>query len=492
MNKVFESFLEENKDIVVEKLSKGLRVKYLAKELDIKAKYIYEFCKKNDIHYKGKSIKQRDVCHKTNAGKVWTEEDADILIKNYPNLSLEDILKLLPEYTKVEINYMSSKLKLRKTEERDHQRRIENNNRYKIKIKIENDIEAMIFQCEGDVHKAVEVFKQSRNYYSSKKIYDFLVLKKYVDPSFWFLYLDIYCPLNYTLTYEETFLLYKYYLDKGDDMLPISFDKEATKKLFIYWSKITGFDLSRESLLSIKNFRKIFILSKLEQSIRNNYAYTYNFIADLLDDPSLKPHHLSIQVPNKYWDNIKNVFYAIEEGINKMLLEGIIEKPEEIMLIDNLTLLEYFPMTMICKGAKGKLRQYLIAKNIQFNEKKLPVYNNILFDSLEELYVYKKIKSWGFNIEKCRRKDRYYNEDCNEYYIPDFKIIIDEKEYISEYFGLYTNRYEGKKISEYKKRADRKMKYFFDNYNFIPIMPEDRANGAIAIFEKIQERRKLE
>jgi hypothetical protein len=342
-------------------------------------------------------------------------------------------------------------------------------------------------EYNGDAHLIYQEFKKKYGdkAYVRKKIYDFLVDNNVIDQNKWYLYLDIYCPYNKEITWDQAFEIFTQ--TPQDKFLSISFNKEMTKKLFVYWAENNNFDLSRESLLSREEFRKDFLKSRLEVSIRKNYKYTYMFIADLLNDPDLKPYHTSIQVPDHYWYNKENYFKLLDECVPKMIFDGTIDSPEDILYLSNNILNEYVYHCCFHSGIKLLFKEYLKSRNIEYNEKKVKYYDGFYFDSQEEMRVYKFIKKLGYKIEKCPKFNKYYNDKYDEYYIPDFKIIVNDKEYICEYFGLYSSRYSNKIIESYKIRADRKIEYFSSYFNFIYFLPADFIKGLIGIKKKLEE-----
>ena len=520
-------FLESQKKYVLDMVSSGSTIKEVSELLNVSKNYISEFCRINGVHYnlerfteyelnilrnnldmENQEIQKRYMPYRTIkcigskiklmglskvVGRIWTEEDLEILRSNFPNVSYSTLQHMLPDYTKSEIQYMSKKLKLFKSSERVRARYIENGmfaEGYLKKTKYESALSELTGKNNGDAHLVYSEFKllYGEKAYNKKKIYDFLVKNGCINPKKYYLYLEIYHPRDIALSYEQSFELYNQFLLSGC-YLDISFDKETTKKLFIYWAGIVNFDLSRDALLSKKEFRKDFIQSGLGSSIRKNYKYTYNFLSDLLNDSDLKPYHTAIQVPDYYWRNKDNFFEMLDESIAKMIDDKTIDNPEDILYLDKGVLLDYIYHNAIHKGTKTLLRKYLNSRNIAYDEKKVKYYDGFYFDSQEEMRVYKFIKNLGYDIVKCSRFDKYYNEKYDENYIPDFKISIKNEVYICEYFGLYSNRYFTKTVLEYKNRADRKIEYFSENFNFIYFLPNDFEKGLKGIGQKLEERR---
>lgn len=523
-------FSNEQRVLIEQFITSGSTINSIGEYLDIYPLHVSKFCKKNAIHYPGEKFSLEEdsvirnnlhleydeirkmylpnrttisIMRRTNklglskiVGKVWKEKDVEILRKHYPHVSKKRIESMLPEYTRQEIFYMRYKLGLQKSEKRSLERHVENGRlakTYLRKIEIENKIIELIKCCNGDIHEALKKFRGYDEYknYSGQKVYDFLINNELVKESEWYLYLDFYYPVGFLMNWGQSFELYKKTMDSGTKRLFVSFDKETTKRLFEYWAKNNGLILDRESLLSITSFRKIFQMSGLDFSIRKNYTYYYEFISEILGDEDLRPYHLSIQVPNKYWNDEKNIFLMIDDGILQLIEDGIIKEAKEILFLRGKILQEYFILTPISKHVKDIFSKYLHYKNIDFDETKIKYYDGIYFDSFEEVMVYKIISSMGYSITKCKRSEKYYNKKYDERYIPDFKVIINEKEYIIEHFGLYShnNAWKQEILKVYKEKALRKIEYFSKNFNFIYFFPEDLRNKGAGIIKKIEERR---
>ena len=521
---------EEQGKFIKDSVEKGIALKYIGKELSITACYISKYCKENNIIFEllrytkdedkilfdhpdmeNKEIQRLYLPNRTLGsmgqrqdalgikkivGKQWKEEDLLILKNNFPNISLENLMILLPNYRKYEISYMAKKLGLKKSKKRIQERYMENGRltpSYIANLKNQENILMLVDKYNGDVHTANQDFRDNYDFYNYNKLrmYKFLANQKKIDPTKWYLYFDIYKPMKLELTYEESLEVYKQILEQNNTF-GVTFNKENTLKLFKYWAQKNNFDLTRNNLLKMNSFGNIFIESKLERSIRINYYYTYMFISALLDDKNLKPYHLSIQVPDKYWDDRDNFFYMVDEKISMLLEANIIDDPKQVIYLPKVIIEEYFPLLPFHKGMVKSFLEYFSYKNIDIDLKTLKYYDGYLFESKEELATYKIIKKNNYQIKKLSRKDRYYNPEFDEFYIPDFIVTINSKEYIVEYFGLYNKEINYKKYTdEYNKKAQRKIEYFSNKFDFIPLFPKDLKHSGNRIIQQLEERRNI-
>jgi hypothetical protein len=521
-------FSEDQSKFIKNSVLSGSTIKQLKESMGISRKYISKYCRDNNIHYNLErwtnkedeiikntlSLTSQEVYEKflpyrsakmvlerrrkldlhERHEKIWEQMDLNNLIEYFPHISMEKLYKLLPNYTKGEIIYMARKLGLCKSEKRNQERYDENNQKtwsYKRKLEIENIIVSLINKHHGNIHLAIEESRllDDMYFYTKRKIYNFLVINNYINPKKWYLYLDIYCPKNTKLNWKQSLELYV--TNFNEKTFNFTFSKATTIKLFKYWAKINNFDLSKEHLLSIKEFKTIFLNAKLEVSIRKHFYYTYQFIAYLLKDKNLKPYHLSIQVPDKYWNSDINVFEMMDDGVNKLINDKLIKSLQDILYLPQNIIEEYF----VCSALHGKkiiLIKYLQSKNIEIDYKLIKYYDGIYFESKEEMYVYKFIKNLGYSIEKVSRKDKYFNSKYNETYVPDFYLYLNNKKYILEYFGLFSNRYKRNYVAQYRIKTNNKIEYFFNNFDFIPIFPDDIRHKCIGLIEKLEERRKYQ
>lgn len=122
------------------------------------------------------------------------------------------------------------------------------------------------------------------------------------------------------------------------------------------------------------------------------------------------------------------------------------------------------------------------------NQNKSNLFEGEVFDSIEEINIYKYIKN-TLNIHDLKpigrsRKNGFYNKEFEETYFPDFISNIFSKPLIIEYFGLYNSDY----FIGYKEKADRKFEYFNkrNDLYFLGLYPED-----VDCLENIKNKLKL-
>ncbi|MDD4299000.1 MAG: hypothetical protein PHS98_05180 [Bacilli bacterium] len=118
-------------------------------------------------------------------------------------------------------------------------------------------------------------------------------------------------------------------------------------------------------------------------------------------------------------------------------------------------------------------------------------YDNTLLNSKEELLIYEFIKKYlklPIKAIGLKKKYKYYNAKCNEYYCPDFIIEMNNKKTIVEYFGLFRetdiNHIMGK---GYHDKTLRKIEFYksINNIDFIDLYPEDLKNNLQGVRDKL-------
>lgn len=142
---------------------------------------------------------------------------------------------------------------------------------------------------------------------------------------------------------------------------------------------------------------------------------------------------------------------------------------------------------------------YFILKEVypEYNFQPIEFNNNIAFDNIllnskEELVVYEFIKrNLKFSIKAIglKKNRKYYNEEYNEYYCPDFIIDINNKKIIIEYFGLFRkteiNHSMGKGYYDKTLRKNKFFKLLGNDVYFISLFPEDLKNKCEGIKNKL-------
>jgi hypothetical protein len=208
--------------------------------------------------------------------------------------------------------------------------------------------------------------------------------------------------------------------------------------------------------------------------IQKYYSGYYDFICACYPKYSFKRWEFKIlDCPNGYWKNIYNTYYYIRERINYMFENEIINTYSDIFKLSSITLDEIFCGSFtnsLGKGYSTMIMEYLDFCKIKYEINKK--YDGIVFDSLEEIDVYKVIKKCTNNVFK-NTKIRFHNDKYNENYIPDF-IINDN--IILEYFGLYGYKeYDNNVFDYYNAKTERKIEYFSNlkDYKFIALFPKD-------------------
>lgn len=518
-------FSDNQKSEIENLLGEGKTIKEISSVIGVSGKYISLFCKENNLSYNLKrfskeeddilynntkltdeeisirlmpersisSIKGRRQALGINkiVGAEWNNEDIEKFIYMYPESSISELLKEFQGKTKREIEYLAKKMNLKKSKSRDIQRRIENNKKTSSYIKREeiksriitlyNKYDGNVFEVFMDIKGDLEKTK-----YSRLKILNLFFECGIIDKSKSHLYPYIYRPNKLNLTLDQSFELYITNFNIADK-LNMAFDKNTTVEIFKYWAKINNFNLSKENILSIPNFRKVFEKSKLETSIRKNFKNTREFLCCVLDE-EIPDFMFSIQVPNGYWNDKNNVYKMIEFGIENLYKDSIINRLEDLFIIPKDILFSYFEMTPLHKNFIKTMVEFFDYNNIEIDLTNVLFFDEKAFDSNEELFLYKRLKFLGYDIEKVPRSERYYNDECDETYIPDFYYYKENKMYIVEYFGLYENKKSVKIASDYNDKTKRKIKYFTSRYNFIPIFPSDIKNNIAGAIKKLDGR----
>ena len=241
--------------------------------------------------------------------------------------------------------------------------------------------------------------------------------------------------------------------------------------LFKYYLRKNNIDMSKENLLK-QNYSKLCEKSKLDNYIQKHYIGYYDFICTCFPKYNFKIWEFKIlDCPNNYWNDKYNMFYCIRECIESMFKQNIISNYSELFQIPQDILVNYFHSSVAYfgNGLKNNIITYLDFIKADYKIDKL--YDGILFDSIEEIYVYKQLKCVNKEIIK-NTKMKFKNEKYNESYIPDF-IIGDN--IIVEYFGMYNENHNSKIYKRYTQKANRKIKFFesLKGFIFIPIYPND-------------------
>ena len=369
----------------------------------------------------------------------WSNEEIKILKDNYPHLSSKHMETLLPSRSTRAINTQAQRYKLNKTEERLLESKLEN-------INIVNKF----------------------NY----KDKGFSNLQDYIK----FIHKD---DKLYIKNLNEAFIQYKQILNNGKK---ICFGNEVVVKenvpiLFKYYLLKNNINITKDYLLNI-NYTNLCVSSKLETQIRKYYGGYYDFICTCYPKYNFKVWEFKIlDCPNGYWNNKNNMYHCIRENIKELFTNKTIDNYSDIFKIPTQILCNHFhsSISIFDEGSiKQNIINYLTYIKAEYSIDKY--YDNTLFDSFEEIEVYKHIKKIYPNINK-NKTIKFYNKKCDEGYVPDF-IIGD---IVIEYFGMYKTNSNNRIYKEYLKKTERKIKFFNDiiEYKFVAIFPEDLYNKNI-------------
>lgn len=275
---------------------------------------------------------------------------------------------------------------------------------------------------------------------------------------------------NAFIEYKEILYGYKYRFSNNSVkkyMLPI---------LFKYYLRKNNIKTDKESLLNYK-YKQLLIKSKLENLIKKYYNGYYDFICECFPNYGFKVWEFTIlDCPNNYWSNKYNMFHCIRDSIKYMFDNNIINNYNDIFIIPNNKLISIFHSSVkyFQDGLIGNIINYLKFCNINFTIDKF--YDNQLFDSVEEIEVYKELKK-VFPFIKKNKDIKFYNSNFSESYIPDF--VIDNV--VIEYFGMYKEDNSNSIFVEYRNKAKRKIDYFtsIKDVTFIGLYPKDLYNNNI-------------
>lgn len=426
----------------------------------------------------------RHVCEKNHwlkiRGRQWVQEEINNFIALYPHKSFVELKDIFTNLTKAECQWMRDKYKLKKSENRSKQRYIENSQLAPLSWSEEKELLLIsLYNETNNVKKTINLYQKqfagNKFYLTNKMISLGLIPKDNI-----FLYKRM-SAIDKEINLNDAFKYYKIMLS-GKSKRGRSFSKEQTIFLFKYWMKVNS--LKREILIKNDGLRKIFDSSLLSASIRSNFKHHYEFVMCLFDKPndSIYPWDIGKQLPPYYFDNKHNVFWMIAIGIKRLLNDLVIQDILDVLLLSKNALSTYFNSSVI---HKTKIMDYFDFCKIDYQSKNYKVYNNILFDSFEELNVFRYINSLGFNINKCNKKFKLYNPKHLESYIPDFIMYHGGSKVIIEYFGLYSDKVS---LFEYKEKTHRKIEFYNDNnYYFIDLYPDDLNNNFVGVFNKIYD-----
>lgn len=362
----------------------------------------------------------------------WLDEEIKILKDNYSHVSNECMKTLLPSRTIRAINTQAQRYKISKSDERLLESKLENIN-------------------------IVNKFKYREEGFSN--------LQDYIK----FIHKD---DKSYIRNLNESFIQYKLILNNSKSCFNNEVvTREGAVVLFKYYLIKNNINVTRNYLLNT-NYTNLCMASKLDSYIQKHYSGYYDFICACYPKYNLKVWEFKIlDCPNGYWSNKYNMYYCIRENIRELFENKVISTYSDIFKIPSQILCKYFhsSISVFYEGSiKQNIINYLDFIKVEYSIDKY--YEGMLFDSFEEIEVYKHIKKIFPSVVK-NKSTRFYNEKYKEGYIPDF-IFGDV---IIEYFGMYKLNSDNKMYKEYSEKTQRKIKYFdsISKYKFIAIFPKD-------------------
>ena len=179
------------------------------------------------------------------------------------------------------------------------------------------------------------------------------------------------------------------------------------------------------------------------------------------------------RVPNKFWHKKEHRVEAMRDFCNKEKVSR-----EKIPLLNRAYFRKKFPrfISIADRHYDSKFYKWIMESFPEYNfapeEFQLLVgEDGQICDSKEELVVHNFLIQHLQEAKIMREAERYFNKECNEFYIPDWIIEQDEHKYIVEYFGLYGSNL----FPDYTEKTKRKMGFYdsIEGYQFIAIFPED-------------------
>jgi hypothetical protein len=197
--------------------------------------------------------------------------------------------------------------------------------------------------------------------------------------------------------------------------------------------------------------------------------------------------------PNGFWENKENINDAIKWFTQKLIDDGIIDEIKGLKDVQISKLLSEYSLSSLTKDS-SKMYEYLIDTYPDVFTKELLKINEAKDGtkclSRPEVLIHNLFLENGMNFKYGSKRYRFKNELFNESYLPDWVIKTKEKNYIVEYFGLYTKKGTSKILKDYREKTHRKLDYYkgLVDYGFVGIYVEDlknNYNGLIQKFSKI-------
>jgi len=253
--------------------------------------------------------------------------------------------------------------------------------------------------------------------------------------------------------------------------------------LFKYYLKRNNIPNTKEYIINNFHFGTLLEDAKLKPIVKKLFNGYFDFISFCFPLYKFKIWEFKkLDVPNGYWDNDINCFECIEESISDMKKDNIIDNDCEILSLSFGTLKQYINKTLISLRNKDILIKFLDFNGVAYNPSEYKVFDGVVFDSFEEMEVYKLIKSLGYEIQKLSKKDKLNNLEENESYIPDFLL---NQEVLVEYYGLWG---ASGIFESYSKKTLRKNDFYKNSgYKLIALYPDDLKENYKGIKSKLSK-----
>lgn len=242
--------------------------------------------------------------------------------------------------------------------------------------------------------------------------------------------------------------------------------------LFKYYLKRHNIECSKSFFTDVIVIGDFLGEAKLKTYVKKSFNLYFSFLCFCFPNYHFQQYEFkNLDVENGFWDNKSNRFKHIESSIKKLKKDKVILNDIEILSLTFAKINEYFSKTLIYYYGKDSLYEYLKCKDINADFDSVKYFNDVRFDSFEEMEVYKTLLCVSNSIKKPSKKDALYNSIEDESYITDF--IINDCIYI-EYYGLWSSK---GKFPDYNERVERKNEFYDrEGYRFIPLYPSDLQN----------------
>lgn len=351
---------------------------------------------------------------------------------------------------------------------------------------------------------------------------------------------------------HDVISIYKFYIDsKRNDILHEIYNKNDYLEIikYLYDGKIINNDNISIKILSenfkLKNIKKIIKISEVYKYLfgDNFYLYPWKYKSFRFDEIKLTyelANKILTNYINEYNISIKDIF---NYDYNKICDNARITKVTQRDILS--FIVQYYNYEY--PGYKFKISSvnyyndinnrkhdliYLVEKELKLQIEKIPLYitktflnrnygslYNMLnkyykssifewvnetypdrfiredfdisiirneFDSEEERVIYEILKNKFKNVLYNKSRTKYtINLQGN---IPDYFVFTKNGVWLIEYYGLYVDNINNKRVSEYRQRTNYKIEKYkeFNGYNFIYLYPKDLNNNCEELCKKIE------